>query len=71
MLRALGIVLGIATTRPVMGLFFATSPLTGLAPSQFFGMAFWTGFASTTLVAELYVRHTRLIAGASEWRLFA
>ena len=33
MLRALGIVLGIATTRPVMGLFFATSPLTGLAPA--------------------------------------
>ena len=43
MLRAIAILLGIATTRPVMGIFFATSPLTHLAPSQFFGFAFWIG----------------------------
>jgi hypothetical protein len=33
--RAIAILLGIATTRPVMGIFFATSPLTHLAPKQF------------------------------------
>jgi hypothetical protein len=58
-LRALGIMLGIATTRPVMGVFFATRTLTGLSPQQFFGVAFWIGFTSTTLAAEWYVRHTR------------
>jgi hypothetical protein len=59
MLRALGIMLGIATTRPVMGMFFATRRFTGLSPQQFFGMAFWIGFTSTALAAEWYVRHTR------------
>src|SRR5258708_14818446 len=58
-LRALGIMLGIATTRPVMGVFFATSSLTGLSPRQFFGVAFWIGFTSTTLAPEWYVRRTR------------
>ena len=59
MLRAVGIVLGIATARPVMGVFFATSSLTHLAPSQFFGVAMWIGFTSTLVAAEWYVRHTR------------
>jgi hypothetical protein len=55
MLRAIVVLLGIATTRPVMGVFFATSPLTHLTPSQFFGWAFWIEFwlrsrASSALV---------------------
>ena len=56
MLRAIAILLGIATTRPVMGVFFATSTLTHLAPSQFFGIAFWIGFSINTLVIELWLR---------------
>ncbi|MBV8673870.1 MAG: DUF2306 domain-containing protein [Acidobacteriaceae bacterium] len=56
LLRAIAILLGIATTRPVMGLFFATSPLTHLAPQQFFGIAFWIGFSINTLVFELWIR---------------
>src|SRR5882724_9141580 len=53
--RAIAILLGIATTRPVMGIFFATSPLTHLAPKQFFGLAFWIGFTINTGVVELWL----------------
>ncbi len=56
MLRAIAVLLGIATTRPVMGIFFATSPLTHLAPNQFFGIAFWIGFSINTLAIELWLR---------------
>ncbi len=56
MTRAIAILLGIATTRPVMGIFFATSPLTHLAPKQFFGIAFWIGFSINTVVVELWLR---------------
>jgi uncharacterized membrane protein YsdA (DUF1294 family) len=56
MLRAIAILLGIATTRPVMGVFFATSTLTHLTPQQFFGMAFWIGFSINTVVMELWLR---------------
>jgi uncharacterized membrane protein len=59
MLRALAIALGIATTRPVVGVFFATRALTGLSPSQFFGPAFWIGFTTTALAGEWYIRNTR------------
>jgi uncharacterized membrane protein len=59
MLRTIAIGLGIATTRPAVGVFFATSRLTGLTPSQFFGAAFWIGFTSTTVAGEWYVRRTR------------
>ena len=59
MLRASGIALGIATTRPIMAIFFATSPLTGLKPTEFFGVAMWIGFTSTVLAAEVYIRCTR------------
>lgn len=54
--RAVVILLGIATTRPVMGVFFATSRLTHLEPSQFFGIAFWIGFSINTLAIELWMR---------------
>jgi hypothetical protein len=56
MLRAIAILLGIATTRPVMGIFFATSPLTHLEPSQFFGIAFWIGFSINASAIELWIR---------------
>ena len=55
-LRAVAVLLGIATTRPVMGVFFATSRLTHLQPSQFFGIAFWIGFAINTIAIELWLR---------------
>jgi hypothetical protein len=56
LIRAIAVLLGIATTRPVMGVFFATSPLTHLQPSQFFGMAFWIGFTINTVVIESWLR---------------
>ena len=56
MSRSVGILLGIATTRPVMGVFFATSRWTHLGPSQFFGIAFWIGFSINTIVVELWLR---------------
>ena len=56
MTRAIAILLGIATTRPVMGIFFATSRITGLSPKQFFGIAFWIGFSINTLIIEFWLR---------------
>ena len=56
MLRAIVILLGIATTRPVMGVFFATSRFTHLEPRQFFGWAFWIGFSINTVVIEWRLR---------------
>jgi hypothetical protein len=60
MTRAVGILLGIATTRPVMGLFFATSAATHLSPEQFFGYAFWIGFSINAVMVELWLRSRRL-----------
>lgn len=59
LLRAIVVLLGIATTRPVMGVFFATSRLTHLTPHQFFGIAFWIGFSINTLVFEFWIRWRR------------
>ena len=56
MTRAIAVLLGIATTRPIMGIFFATSSLTHLSPEQFFGIAFWIGFSINTLIVELWLR---------------
>jgi hypothetical protein len=56
MTRSIAVLLGIATTRPVMGIFFATSRLTHLKPNQFFGIAFWIGFSINTLVIEFWLR---------------
>jgi Predicted membrane protein (DUF2306) len=58
-IRAMAIALGIATVRPIMGAFFATSRLTGLTPHQFFGIAFWIGFSVTYFVGELWIRYTQ------------
>lgn len=56
LLRAIVVLLGIATTRPVMGVFFATSRLTHLTPNQFFGIAFWIGFSINAIVIEIWLR---------------
>jgi hypothetical protein len=39
-----------------MGIFFATRAVTHLAPEQFFGIAFWIGFSTNTLIVELWLR---------------
>ena len=56
MMRAIAVLLGIATTRPVMGIFFATQSMTHLQPQQFFGTAFWIGFTTTYIAGEAYIR---------------
>lgn len=56
MIRAYGVGLGVATTRPIVGMFFA---FRRLAPHEFFGIAFWLGFTITFLAAEAWVDYTR------------
>ena len=56
MIRAYGVGLGVATTRPIVGAFFAFRRLT---PHEFFGIAFWLGFTITFLAAEAWVDYTR------------
>jgi hypothetical protein len=56
MMRSIAILLGIATTRPIMGIFFATQRITHLTPQQFFGTAFWIGFTTTYIAGEAYLR---------------
>jgi hypothetical protein len=67
MLRAIAVLLGIATTRPIMGIFFATARLTHLEPHQFFGIAFWIGFGVTYLAGEWYLRHHPDVAALSPY----
>jgi len=62
MIRMYGIALGVATTRPIVGMFFA---FRGLTPHEFFGIAFWLGFTITFLVAEAWVDYTRQHASPS------
>jgi len=40
-IRAMSVAVGVATVRPIMGVFFATARMTGMTPHEFFGMAFW------------------------------
>lgn len=56
MLRAVAVLLGIAMTRPIMGIFFATTSVTHLQPQQFFGTAFWIGFTTSYIAGEAYIR---------------
>ena len=64
LIRAIAVLLGIATTRPVMGVFFATSRLTHLGPHQFFGIAFWIGFSVNWIIIECWLRFTNQPAQA-------
>jgi hypothetical protein len=52
MIRAFSIGLAVATIRPIIAVFFATSRLSGLTPYQFFGVGFWIGFAPFFIAAE-------------------
>jgi uncharacterized membrane protein len=56
MIRAFGVALGIATTRPIVGAFFAARRL---SPHEFFGIAFWLGFSLTLLAAEAWIQTSR------------
>jgi uncharacterized membrane protein len=58
MIRAYAIGLGVATVRPIVGVFFATSRLTHLSPHDFFGIAFWLGFILSLAAAEAWIRVT-------------
>ncbi len=62
MIRAFGVALGVATTRPIVGAFFAARQLT---PQQFFGIAFWLGFTITLIAAEAYVQYSRTRPGGA------
>jgi uncharacterized membrane protein len=58
MIRAFSIGLAVATIRPIMGIFFATSRFSGLAPREFFGIAFWIGFVLHLIAGEGWIRAT-------------
>ena len=58
MIRAYAIGLAVATIRPIIGIFFATGPLSGLTPTQFFGTAFWIGFVLHLIAAEAWIQRT-------------
>ena len=59
MIRAFATGLAVATIRPIVGLFFATSRISGLTPEQFFGVAFWIGFILHVIAAEVWISWTR------------
>jgi hypothetical protein len=59
MIRAFATGLAVATIRPIIGMFFATSRLTGMTPHEFFGTAFWIGFTLQVMVAEVWIQMTR------------
>jgi hypothetical protein len=54
MIRAFGVALRVATTRPIIGAFFAANRL---SPHEFFGAAFWLGFTITLIAAEMWIRY--------------
>lgn len=56
MIRGIAVLLGIALSRPVMGVFFATQRITHLQPQQFFGTAMWIGFSAMYITGEAYLR---------------
>jgi len=58
MIRAYAVGLAVATVRPIVGVFFATSRLTHLTPHDFFGIAFWLGFTLSLATAEAWIRVT-------------
>jgi uncharacterized membrane protein len=58
MIRAFAIGLAVASIRPIVGIFFATSRFSGLTPAQFFGTAFWIGFVLHLIAAEAWIHAT-------------
>lgn len=63
MIRAYAVGLGVATTRPIVGVFFAFRRMT---PHEFFGIAFWLGFTITFVAAEAWIDYTRYHERKSE-----
>lgn len=59
MIRAFSIGLAVATIRPIIGVFFATSRFSGLTPYEFFGTGFWIGFVLHLVAAEVWIHWTR------------
>jgi hypothetical protein len=59
MVRAFSIGMAVATIRPIVGVFFATSRISGLTPFDFFGIAFWIGFILHAIAAEIWIQRTR------------
>jgi uncharacterized membrane protein len=57
MIRVFAIALGVATIRAVIGIGQA---LTGRSMEEVFGAAFWLGFGINCVVAELWIRRTRV-----------
>jgi uncharacterized membrane protein len=59
MIRAFSVGLAVATIRPIIGLLFATSRLSGLTPYEFFGTGFWIGFVLHLIAAETWIHISR------------
>jgi uncharacterized membrane protein len=59
MIRAFSIGLAVATIRPIIAVFFATSPFSRLTPYEFFGVGFWIGFVLHLIAAEVWIQWTR------------
>lgn len=59
MIRAFAIGLAVTTTRPIVGMFFATRNITHLTPHEFFGTAFWLAFTIHLIAAESWINYTR------------
>lgn len=59
MIRAFSTGLAVATIRPIVAVFFATSPFSGLTPYEFFGTAFWIGFVLHLIAAEAWIQWTQ------------
>jgi len=58
MIRAFSVGLAVATIRPIVGIFFATSRFSGLTPYEFFGIGFWIGFVLHLMAAEAWIHAT-------------
>jgi hypothetical protein len=59
MIRAFSTGMAVTTIRPIIGVFFATSRISGLMPYDFFGIAFWIGFVLHLIAAETWIQRTR------------
>ena len=60
MIRAFAVGLAVATIRPIIGIFFATNRISGMAPHELFGIAFWIGFTLHLVVAEAWIHATQV-----------
>src|SRR5260370_40201971 len=58
MIRAFSVGPAVATIRPIIGMFFATSRFSGLTPYEFFGIGFWTCFVLHLIAAQAWTHAT-------------